>query len=311
MTYRICLILGFLTLTACVGATPMPIDNKKYLEESEGPKVDGVNDTLEKNADRAMENGNYPQAVQNYQQLVDNAHENMSYKLKLADARRRAGDVDTAVGLYDAVLKKEPGNLDAQEGKALGLMFQGEFDTSAGMLSDIMKADPKRWRTLNALALMFVRRNMPDEAMSYFAEALKYSKNNASVLNNVGLTHAINGDSDKAIEALEQASRLAPNKSALKMQIDMNLALVYGVSGNMDRAEDVAGQYLHGPALDNNLGLYAYLAKDEKLAKSYFNMALTSSPYYYPRAWDNLTKIDSTTKSMKPPALGGKRIKVN
>lgn len=302
-------LLGLSVLTGCVGGTGMPIDAKKYLEEAEGPSIQGVHATLEQTGDNAIERGDYTRAVQYYQQLVDADRDNVSYKLKLADARRRAGDLDTAIGSYDNILKKDEGNLDAKEGKALAIMAQGEFDQAAALFAEIMKKDAKRWRTLNALALLFVHRNMPDEAMAYFAEALKYSKNNASVLNNVGLTHAVNGDSDKAIQALDQATRLAPPKSPLKMQIDMNLALVNGVAGNMDKAEAIAGQYLQGAALDNNLGLYAYLSNDKRLAKSYFNMALNASPHYYPRAWENLLKIDASSKKGSFPS-SGKRIKV-
>lgn len=301
-------IVGLCLLAGCQGG-PAPLDPKKYLEEAEGPDVQGLGSTLEQTADSAMERGDYLRAVQYYQQLVDTDRENYHYKFKLADARRRAGDLDTAIGGFEVILKKEPENVDALEGKALALLAQGEYDQSAGLFADVMKKDAKRWRTLNALALLFVKRNMPDEAMAYFAEALKYSKNNASVLNNVGLTHAVNGDPDKAIQALDQASRLAPPKSPLKMQIDMNLALVYGVAGNIDKAEAVAGQYLQGAALDNNLGLYAYLANDKKLAKSYFNMALNSSPHYYPRAWENLLKINDSSKKPSFPS-GGKRVKV-
>lgn len=307
---KLLLGIGLLLLSGCVGGTAQPIDARKFLDAAEGPDVVGVSGTLEKTADEAMERGDFARASQYYQQLTDGNRDDMRLKVKLGDARRRGGDLDTALGLYDTVLKKEPENLDAKEGKALALMYQGEFDQATGIFAEVLKADKKRWRTLNALAIMFVRKQMPDEAMSYFAEALKHSKNNASVLNNVGLTHAINGDPEKAIEALAQASRLAPPKSPLKVQVDMNLALVHGVAGNFDKAENIASQYLQGAALENNLGLYAYLSKDTKLAKSYFNMALTSSPYYYPRAWDNLLKIDSSAGKNKAPALGGKRIKV-
>ena len=94
---------------------------------------------------------------------------------------------------------------------------------------------------------------------------------------------------------MKQASRFSKAPYQRK-QIDLNLAMVHGVSGDFDTARDVAGKYLEGPALDNNLGLYAHLAKDDSLAKSYLNMALTQSPTYYERAWENLDVVNDTNQ---------------
>ncbi len=67
--------------------------------------------------------------------------------------------------------------------------------------------------------------------------------------------------------------------------------MVYGLSGDMVKARELAGKYLDGPALENNLGFYAHLAKDDALAKTYLNMALSDSATYYQRAWTNLDMI--------------------
>jgi hypothetical protein len=39
------------------------------------------------------------------------------------------------------------------------------------------------------------------------------------------------------------------------------------------------------------MGLYAHLAKDDQMAKSYLNMALTESKTYYGKAWENLEAV--------------------
>jgi len=121
-------------------------------------------------------------------------------------------------------------------------------------------------------------------------------------LNNVGLSYATDKNYPRALEALKQASRVSKIPSQRK-QIEMNLAMVYGVSGDFDNARDVASKYIEGPALDNNLGLYAHLAKDDALAKSYLNMALTQSPTYYERAWENLDVVNDNTRGDDPDAL--------
>ena len=137
---------------------------------------------------------------------------------------------------------------------------------------------------------------MIPEAMAYYTEALKHSPDNPAILNNVGLSQAADHNFPRAIEALQQAERVSAPDDRRK-EIDLNLALVYGVSGDLDTAKQIASKYLEGPALDNNLGLYAHLSKNDALAKTYFNMALSRSPTYYERAWKNLDIIDSTSKT--------------
>jgi Flp pilus assembly protein TadD len=60
----------------------------------------------------------------------------------------------------------------------------------------------------------------------------------------------------------------------------------------MDMAEDVAKPHLTKPQLYNNLGIYAELNKDKDLAKTYINKALTNTPVYYDRAWENLERLN-------------------
>ncbi len=262
------------------------------------PEVSGVNTTVEKQATDALATGDIRRAAQFYEQLLGSDKgseaEKLRWRIGLADVLRRMGENDAALAGYEQILKTSAGNLEAMEGKGLTLMAQGKSTDAGRMFSDIMKKDDKRWRTLNALGILFVTKNMIPEAMAYYTEALKHSADNPSVLNNVGLTQAVDHNYPRAMEALEQASRLAPADERRK-QIDLNLAMVMGISGNMEGARDLASKYLEGAALENNLGFYAHLAKDDSLAKTYLNMALSHSPTYYERAWNNLDIISGGT----------------
>jgi tetratricopeptide (TPR) repeat protein len=279
------------------------------------PEVPTVNQSLEKSATTALEAGDVTRASQFYRQLLDSDKaspaDKARYRIALADAERRRGGYGAAIKLFDEALKEDPNNIDALEGKGLALMAQGKSAESGRVLAKVLEKDKERWRTLNALGILFVTKNMTPEAMEYFTAALKASPDNAAVLNNVGLTRAIERNYPRAVEALQQASKMSQN-DARRRQVDLNLALVYGISGDMESAKAVAERYLEGAALDNNLGLYAHLAKNDELAKTYLNMALTRSPTYYERAWQNLdavtsqanpdTKANQPMPSATPPA---------
>lgn len=265
------------------------------LNEMNTVPVDGIQATLEKQAEDALDQGDNRRAAQFYEQLIGsekvNKADKLRYKVAFADTLRRMGDNEKARTAFDAVLKETPADLDAQEGRGLTLMAMGKATDAGRVFADIMKKDGTRWRTLNALGILFVTKNMVPEAMAYYAEALKHSPDNPAILNNVGLSQAVDQNYSRAISALEQGSRLSGSGERRK-QIDLNLALVYAVSGDVETAADIAEKYLQGPTLDNNLGLYAYLAKDEKLAKTYMNMALSGSSTFYERAWNNLDILE-------------------
>lgn len=270
-------------------------DRQAALDKLDAAKVDGIASTLEKQAIEAAQKGDFRRAGQFYRQLLDSPKatddEKFRYKLGLADAARRGGDLKSAMPLYEELMKADASHLDAQEGYGLALMQSAKPVDAGRVFADIMKRDAKRWRTLNALGILFVNKNMIPEAMAYYTEALKYSPDNPAVLNNVALSQAADGHYARAFDSFEQAARVATNE-VQRQQITLNMAMVYGISGDLETARTVASKYLQGPALDNNLGLYAHLAKDDNLAKTYLDMALSGSPTYYERAWKNLDAIE-------------------
>lgn len=285
-------------LTACDSQSDAWLkggDRAAALEKFDSAKVDGVNSTMEKQAIEAAQKGQFQRAGQFYHQLIDSPNasdeDKFRYKLGLAEAARRAGDVKAALPMFDELIREQPEHQDALEGYGLTLMQSGKPVDAGRAFADLMKINPKRWRTLNALGILFVNKNMIPEAMAYYTEALKYSPDNPAVLNNVALSQSIEGSFARAFDTFEQAQRVS-SSDPQRQQIALNMAMVYGISGDLETARTIASRYLQGPALDNNLGLYAYLAKDNALAKTYLDMALNGSQTYYERAWNNLDIVD-------------------
>jgi len=299
--FMIFALASTLVLGGCSGIIQQWVDPDKTLSTLATPDVKGVNDTIEASAKTAADEGDFRRASQFYDQLVSSEkgtpEQQLRYKIGLADSVRRLGDNDHALPMFEELYSKNPTNMDIAEGRALCLMATGKTVDAGRAFSAIMEKEPTRWRTLNALGILFVTKNMIPEAMSYYTEALKHSPDNPAILNNVGLSQAVDHNYPRAIEALQQASRVSKNPAQRK-EVELNLAMVYGVSGDLDTAKELAGKYLEGPALDNNLGLYAHLSKDDGLAKTYLNMALSQSPVYYERAWTNLDAISDNGGGM-------------
>ncbi len=304
------LIMLTVTQTACVDGMALNADRKKLMDalSKDGPDIDGIEGTLIKSAKEATEKGEHLRASQFYRQLLSMSETSTPYALALADSLRRGGELDKAEMVYEEILQREPKLLEAKEGLGLLRLAKGEFEKAGKLLSEVQAKQPKRWQTLNGLGILLVERGTPNDAVAYFKEALKYNEDSATILNNIGLTYAINDEPENALQALGQAAEASPSGSAQRKAVELNLALVMGVYGDMQAAEKILREHLPEAGVANNLGLYAYLANDEKLAKSYLNSALSRSPYHYKRAWENLEAItkqssgdNKQAKSIKLP----------
>lgn len=302
-------LLPIILLSACNGAG-QPLDAKKFLSGLEGPKVPTVQDTLLENAKSAEAAGEWLTANQLYQQALVKNQDNKEIMVATAETYRRIGKYDPAIALYDAALAKDNTMITAKEGKALALLSKGDYEAPTNLFEDVTKADPTRWKTLNGLGILFTTRGMHPEAQQYFKEALKHAPANTSVLNNLGLSQALSKEYDVAADTLLQAGALAAAGGGNRKHIDMNLALVYAVAGRIEDARMIAENYYSGASLNNNMGLYAHLAKDNALAKDYLNMALIESKTYYEKAWQNLQDINSgaNTAATQPVTLQQKPV---
>lgn len=262
----------------------------------DGPDVVGVQGTLLNHAKAAEKNGSFSKAQQLYAQLISYDRTNVKYQLAYANSARRSGATDAAIKAYEEILAKHPKHVAALEGKGIAQLANNDISNATSSFRQVMQINSKRWKTLNALGLLFIAEGRHDDAMAYFTEALLQSPNNVSVLNNVGLTLAIQNENIDAVEALETASELVYKTGGGAAQIkhiDLNLAMVHGISGNMSAAKHVASRHLKGAELDNNLGYYAHLSKDDQLAKSYLNRALSKDGSHYEKAWKNLEIIST------------------
>lgn len=269
------------------------INGKDLLSRLEGPKIPTMRESQLEAAKKAEEAEDFAQSSLMYQQILSRDPNDIEVVGLLADSMRRGGEYDKAIAAYDNVLVKEPKNLTAKEGKALALLAKGDFETPTELLEEVIKSDRTRWKSLNGMGILFVTRGLYSDSLIYFNEALKYSPSNAAVMNNLGLAEALNKNYAAALETLQKAAMQTSVGSNARKRIDLNLALVYASSGNLENANKIAASYLSGAALSNNMGLYAHLARDDKTAKAYLNMALTESKTYYEKAWENLDAINS------------------
>ncbi len=259
--------------------------------------VPTIEKTLYDSGQAALASGDSFKAEYYFEQLNKKDPKNDLYKYKYAETLRRRGACAQAIELYSDVLKDKPNDMNSTEGKALCLVSLGDFQKAGPLLTDIIHKDSTRWKSINAAGLIFAVNKKFKEANQYLDLAAEVSGRAPAVLNNQGLVRALVGNYDDAIKILQEASTKSTENPGEKRQIDLNLAMVYGIAKKMDKAEETAKPWLTTPQLYNNMGIYAELSKDSDLARTYLNKALMGTSVYYDKAWDNLEKLNGTNNN--------------
>jgi Flp pilus assembly protein TadD len=210
--------------------------------------------------------------------------------IRVAASTARAGDIATAAALYRRAQAMDPYNPAALVGLGNALSGLGAHEQAAEAYRKALKLRPENTDALHGLGNALIALDQPAAAIDNFEAVLKSKKaitprtyngigvandmmrdhasaqafyrtglkenpGNLSLRNNLGLSLALAG---KFTEAIEILRRVASDSRAGARQ-RLNLALVYGLSGNNAAAAEVARIDLDEPAVRRNLAYYRTL----------------------------------------------------
>jgi Flp pilus assembly protein TadD len=274
-------ILFLITLCACVPQNQLTTTPKNTLTAT---NLLGEADTYFKNAD-------YEKAIPLYQSLITEQPEDNQLRFTLAESFRLSGESLKSLEHYNHILGKEPQNMLAREGLGLALLQEYNFVAATDVFLELLEQDASRWRTINALGVLYALQDKTEEAQAYYEMALALAPDNPSVLNNMGLAYVFTDKVAYGIELFTQALSLSDANQDHIRQITLNMALAHGMAGNEEKATQLLTPYLSTSAIYNNLGVYASLRNDKKLARTYLSKALTERPVFYEKAWKNLDSL--------------------
>lgn len=201
----------------------------------------------------AEADGEYGLAADRYRRLLDKRPESRDALLGLARNLRYSGDAKAAVGVLKAAAKRLGGDalFLLETGKAK--LAVGDATGAVESLKAAIEKDDGNWEAFAAIGIAHDLLQAYGDARVAYAKALKLSDNDPAVLNNMAISAALAGDIDLAISTLEGAPRAARNNP----QIRQNLALFYGIKGDLGRAEALARIDLDDAAVLNNLAIYS------------------------------------------------------
>jgi Flp pilus assembly protein TadD len=155
--------------------------------------------------------------------------------LYYARALRATEQRAQAVAVLQQAAIRNPNNLEllAAYGKALGDV--GRYKEASEVLGRAHTPERPDWRILSAQGAVADQIGDHVAAQRYYDSALKIAPGEPSVLSNLGLSYALS----KRLPDAEEALRQAADHPGADLRVRQNFALVLGLQGKFQEAEDV------------------------------------------------------------------------
>lgn len=209
--------------------------------------------------------------------------------MRAGDASRKRGDFAAAAGFYRRAQNADPKaaepllgmgeslvaagaareaadafrhalTIDGKNGRALrglgnALIAQDQADLALAQFEKAIAADPKDYRAYSGLGVAYDSMAEHAKAQEYYYAGLEIAPDDTTLRSNLGLSLTFAGHYKGAIEILRPMA-LRPGSTARDRQ---NLALAYGLSGDVEQAKKFARMDMDSREVDRNLNYYAQL----------------------------------------------------
>ena len=212
-------------------------------------------------AARTEGSGNLGAAREIYANAVKDYPEAPAAYLGLARVTYGAGRPEAAAEHYRDALRFAPQSAEARYGLGKSLLSSDRPEAAIEQFDRLIAGDGKDHRPYLAkgVALDLLARHA--EAQTAYRAGLEIAPRNVALRNNLGLSLALGREHKAAMRVLEEAAR-DPKATARTRQ---NLALVYGLAGQMHEAETTGRTDLQPHAVERNLSFYEALRSARKV----------------------------------------------
>lgn len=239
-----------LVLSACVNAPPpTEAELKAQDTRARAEQLIRLGDTTAVGGDRATALAFYERAARTAPNWSD-AH------LRLGKVALAGGNFDKAVSAFEKASALAPRDMDVLSSLGKAYIAAGDIVQAEDTYQTLLNLHPDTISALNGLGVARDLQLDHAGAQSYYRQALDLASNNLSVQNNLGLSLVFLGKLTDAIGVLAGAAK-NPNAGPRTRQ---NLALTYGLSGDLERAAQVAALDLSPDQVSANVERYRTLA---------------------------------------------------
>ncbi|MFO1242469.1 MAG: tetratricopeptide repeat protein [Rickettsiales bacterium] len=212
--------------------------------------------------------------------------------LRLGRNVEKGGDVNSAIDLYKQAIEVSKGGVEGHLALSRVYLEQGHRTQAKDVLLQAKKLQPNNPEVNLRLGKIAINRNEPKDALGYFEAGLKDLSGNVDLLNGKGIALDMLGRHEEAQieyrQALSDGNGNFPfveNNLAMSCimtgkyneAIDVlqgiknvedspvmrqNLALAYGLKGDMDKAREWGGKDLNEREMNENIAFYQSYVDD-------------------------------------------------
>jgi Flp pilus assembly protein TadD len=231
-------------------------------------------------AEKALEAGDVVSALRMYQRAFEADPSNVAPLVAGADILLAAGRLEEAQQALALALARDPANAQVHAGLGALRLQLGDYDAARESYRTALAAGFKEAHVFNGLALALDLSGRHAEAQAVYHEGLALYPDHLALLNNFGLSLALTDDLRGARDAL---SKVAESPFA-EPRHRQNLALVLGLLGETEDARRLALRDLPPEAAEANLAYYTRLRANprrEAIAEA-LGLPVPSSPPSFP-----------------------------
>jgi Flp pilus assembly protein TadD len=156
--------------------------------------------------------------------------------VRYAQALRGIGQRNQAAAVLEQASIVNPNNRVVAGAYGRALADIGNYAQALEVLNRAHSPDQPDWRILSVQAAALDQMGRQEEAQRYYASALRIAPDEPAVLSNLGLSYALAKDLPKA----ESTLRRAAARPGADRRVRQNLALVVGLQGRFEEAEQIA-----------------------------------------------------------------------
>jgi Flp pilus assembly protein TadD len=237
-------------LAGCAGTPPTAGQIAEENRDSQVAQIMRVAETTRRGGDLIS-------AVGLYRRAHDLAPERGAPLIALGDTLLALGAFSDAAQAYGMATAREPSDVDLRYGYGRTLLALNRPREAAEQFRAAIAANSKDGRAFNGLGVALDQAGDHDAAQQAYVDGLEVAPDHPGLANNLAFSMLLSGDFADAVVRFEQIAR-QPQATARNRQ---NLALAYGLAGDVARATMVAAQDLSEAEVRNNLAAFDRLRR--------------------------------------------------
>lgn len=203
-------------------------------------------------AEEAEQKNNFESAVGHYARLQRLKPDDMDIALLLSRNLRYSGNAAKAADILSGLLQAHPDNPVIELEYAKALIASGKSSDALSVLGKLTNTDSGNWQAYSALGIAYDSLGKYKMAEESFSSAMIASPNNPVIMNNMAMSLAQAGRIGEAISTLEKAAILNRNSPHIRQ----NLALLYGINGDQEKAKSLAAMDLDPKEVETNTSFF-------------------------------------------------------